>query len=176
MTDKLDIYINETTQSDIDEILTIEAIAYGKHHWSRDSFVSEINNKIAKYYSVRIPTGELIAYIGFWNIVEEAHITTLAVNDNFKRKHIAEALIAKMLEDCYNNYIKYITLEVRASNTPAITLYQKYGFKSLGVRKGDYQDNNEDALIMWTENIFGDKYKKLYLENVKKIDEYLIIK
>lgn len=176
MNSKFEIYINETTLSDIDDILKIEASAYGEHHWSRDSFVSEINNKIATYYSVRISTGELVAYIGIWNIVDEAHITTLAVSNNFKRKHIAEALIAKMLEDCYNNYIKYITLEVRASNIAAIKLYEKYGFKSLGVRKGYYQDNNEDALIMWTENIFSDKYKELYLSNAKNIEEYLLIK
>ena len=81
-----------------------------------------------------------------------------------------------MLEDCYNNYIKYITLEVRASNVPAIKLYEKYGFKSLGVRKGYYQDNGEDALIMWTENIFHDSFKVLYKNNIKEINNYLIIK
>jgi len=176
MTDKFEIYINTAHQSDIDEIMEIEKSAYGEHHWSRDSFVSEINNNIARYYIVRTTSNELVGYIGFWNIVDETHITTLAVSKNMQRKHIAEALIAKMLEDCYNDYVKYITLEVRASNIAAIKLYEKYGFKSLGIRKGYYQDNGEDALIMWTENIFNDKYKDLYTENVKKIDEYITIK
>ena len=58
--------------------------------------------------------------------------------------------------------VKYITLEVRVSNIAAIGLYEKYGFRSLGTRKGYYQDNNEDALIMWTENIFYDKFKENY--------------
>ena len=76
------------------------------------------------------------------------------------------------IEDCYKNGIKYITLEVRVSNIKAIGLYEKYGFKSLGTRKQYYQDNNEDALIMWTENIFYDKFKTLYnknTENLKKV-------
>ena len=68
----------------------------------------------------------------------------------------------KIIDDCYENKAKYITLEVRVSNIPAINLYEKFGFKSLGVRKGYYQNNNEDALIMWTENIFYDKFKLNY--------------
>ena len=70
-----------------------------------------------------------------------------------------------LLNQCYKDMIKYITLEVRVGNKAAISLYEKYGFKSLGVRKGYYQDNNEDALIMWTENIFYDKFKSGYDKN-----------
>lgn len=65
--------------------------------------------------------------------------------------------------------VKYITLEVRVSNEAAIGLYEKYGFHSLGTRKGYYQDNNEDALIMWTENIFYDKFKENYKEKFAQL-------
>ena len=65
---------------------------------------------------------------------------------------------------------KYLML-VRVSNEPAINLYSKYGFKSLGTRKGYYQDNDEDALIMWTENIFYDKFKRLYEKNKSVLNE-----
>ena len=71
--------------------------------------------------------------------------------------------------------IKYVTLEVRVSNTPAISLYEKYLFKSLGQRKGYYQDNNEDALIMWTENIFWDKFKSKFEENIKNLSEKITV-
>ncbi len=173
---KLEIYINDLQYSDLDSLMEIESTAYGEHHWSKDSFANELNNKVAKYYAVKNNKAELVGYMGVWNIVDEAHITTIAVKEDFRRMHIAEALIAKMLEDCYNNYIKYITLEVRAGNVPAIKLYEKFGFKSLGVRKGYYQDNGEDALIMWTENIFHDAFKNNLKNVVEKLDDYLIIK
>lgn len=173
---KLEISIENLMLADLDALMEIESTAYGPHHWSRDSFAAELDNKIAKYYAVKNIENRLIAYAGVWNIVDEAHITTIAVHKDFRRKHIAEALIAKILEDCYNNYIKYITLEVRAGNEAAIGLYTKFGLKSLGTRKGYYQDNGEDALIMWTENIFSDKFKELYSNKLKEVDEYLIIK
>ena len=65
---------------------------------------------------------------------------------------------------------------MRTSNEPAIKLYEKYGFNSLGTRKGYYQDNNEDALIMWTENIFYDKFKVRFDENKNKLKELIDIK
>ena len=98
--------------------------------------------------------------------MEEAHITNIAVSPACRRSHIGEALLTTIIDECYRNMAKYITLEVRVSNKPAIALYEKYGFKSLGVRKGYYQDNNEDALIMWTENIFYDKFKSGYEKNI----------
>ena len=78
-----------------------------------------------------------------------------------------------MLDECYKEKIKFITLEVRVSNEKAIALYEKFGFKSLGLRRKYYQDNNEDALIMWSENIFDKKYKELYdriRENLKNYE------
>ena len=162
--------------SDVPDVAQIEAMAYGNHHWSRDSFYSEINNKVAKYYTARYSDGKIVGYIGTWHIIDEAHITTIAVHPEFLRQHVGEALIVKMLEDCYNEFIKYITLEVRVSNIPAIKLYEKYGFKSLGTRKGYYQDNNEDALIMWTENIFSDEYKLILNNNIKNLEQKVVIK
>ena len=73
----------------------------------------------------------------------------------------------------YEKKIKYITLEVRASNEKAKRLYEKFGFKSLGVRKKYYQDNNEDAIIMWTENIFNESYKELFYKNKEYLKEIL---
>ena len=161
------IYITKMTAEDIEDVVKIEADAYGEHHWSKSSFYDEMNNNLAKYYCVKIPDGTIVAYAGTWNIIDEGHITTLAVSPEYKRNHIGEALIVKILEDCYNSGIKYLTLEVRESNIPAINLYTKYGFESLGTRKGYYQDNNENALIMWTENIFYDKFKSKFEENRK---------
>ena len=158
--------IKPMQKSDLDDVISIEAKAYGEHHWSKDSFMSELSNDLAKYFSVFNTDGQLIGYCGCWQILEEAHITNIAVSPDYRRKHIGEALLTTIIDECYRNMAKYIILEVRVGNKPAIALYEKYGFKSLGVRKGYYQDNNEDALIMWTENIFYDKFKSGYEKNI----------
>ena len=158
--------IKPMQKSDLDDVISIEAKAYGEHHWSKDSFMSELSNDLAKYFSVFNTDGQLIGYCGCWQILEEARITNIAVSPDYRRKHIGEALLTTIIDECYRNMAKYITLEVRVGNKPAIALYEKYGFKSLGVRKGYYQDNNEDALIMWTENIFYDKFKSGYEKNI----------
>lgn len=167
------IKIAPMQKSDVENVLKIEEKAYGEHHWSKDSFYGELSNDLAHYYCAFDPEGNLIGYAGSWQILDEAHITTIAIEPDLRRKKIGEALLNEILRACYKNEIKYVTLEVRVSNIPAIKLYEKYGFKSLGSRKGYYQNNNEDALIMWTENIFWDKFKLQYLENVEKLKEYI---
>ncbi len=164
------ITIKPMEKTDIDAVIALEEQAYGQHHWSKESFMGELSNDLASYFSAYNEKDELIAYCGCWEILEEAHITTIAVNPQYRRKHIAEALLKTIIDKCYKDMVKFITLEVRVSNVPAIGLYEKYGFKSLGTRKGYYQDNNEDALIMWTENIFYDKFKKLFEANIKDLD------
>ena len=163
------VKIKPMQKTDIDKIIEIEQLAYGDHHWSKDSFMSELSNDLAKYFSAFDTNGELVGYCGMWQILEEAHVTNIAVVPGFRRKHIGEALLKTVIDECYKDLVKFITLEVRVGNAPAIALYEKYGFKSLGTRKGYYQDNNEDALIMWTENIFYDKFKSNYEKNAEEL-------
>ena len=171
-----EIYISKMTAADIEKVIEIESEAYGEHHWSKSSFYDEMQNNLAKYYVAKTLDGELVGYAGTWHIIDEGHITTIAVKKSHLRKHIGEAIIVKIIEDCYEAKVKYLTLEVRVSNEPAIGLYTKYGFNSLGTRKGYYQDNNEDALIMWTENIFYDKFKTKFVENKEKLKSLIEIK
>ena len=171
-----EIYISPMTRDDVDSVVKIEEDAYGPHHWAKSSFYDELSNKLARYYCAKTSDGELAGYAGTWHIIDEGHITTIAVKKDYLRNHIGEAIIHRILEDCYKDGVKYLTLEVRVSNTPAIKLYEKYGFQSLGTRKGYYQDNNEDALIMWTENIFYDKFKQKYRENVENLKKLICIK
>ena len=102
------IFISNMTVDDIENVVQIEADAYGQHHWSKSSFYDEMNNNLARYYCAKTQNNKLVAYAGIWNIIDEAHITTIAVKPEFMRKHIGEALIVKILEDCYNNKIKYL--------------------------------------------------------------------
>ena len=166
----MEIKIQRMQKSDVDNVINIEERAYGEHHWSKESFLNELSNDLARYYAAFDLDGNLVGYAGCWQILEEVHITNIAVSPDFRRKKIGERLLRKIIDDCYVNKAKYITLEVRVSNNAAIKLYEKYGFKSLGTRKGYYQNNNEDALIMWTENIFYDKFKLNY-EKILSGDE-----
>lgn len=165
----LTVKIRAMQKEDIDGVIAIESLAYGEHHWSKDSFLSELSNDLAKYFCAVNEENKLVGYLGSWHILEEAHLTNLAVSPDFRRKSVAEALIKTLVDECYKNGVKYITLEVRVGNKGAIALYEKYGFKSFGIRKGYYQDNNEDALIMWTENVFYDKFKSNYEDKIEKL-------
>ena len=166
----MNITIRRMQASDVDNVIAIEEKAYGEHHWSKESFLNELSNELARYNCAFDEDGNLVGYSGCWQILEEVHITNIAVSPDFRRKKVGEKLLKRIVDECYENMAKYITLEVRVSNTPAINLYEKYGFKSLGVRKGYYQNNNEDALIMWTENIFYDKFKLHYEKVIKELE------
>ena len=161
--------IREMTHDDIDEILQIEELCYGAHHWSKESFVTELGNKISTYRCVVDENNKCCGYMGIWKIIDEAHVTNLSVHPDYRNKKLAHRLLLASIDECYREKIKYITLEVRVSNQKAINLYEKFGFRSLGLRKKYYQDNNEDALIMWSENIFDKKYKDLYNELSKSL-------
>ncbi len=173
--DKVAVKISPMQKEDIDGIIEIEEASYGEHHWSKDSFYSELSNNLARYFCAFNEENKLVGYAGSWLVLDEAHITNIAVAPEHRGKKIGEALLKAVFDECYKNMVKYLTLEVRVSNIPAISLYEKYSFKSLGTRKGYYQNNNEDALIMWTENIFWDKFKIKYDENVKRLKEQINI-
>ena len=165
------IIIKNMTKSDVDNVVKLEEASYGKHHWSKESFYNELENDLSHYYCAFDGNGNLLGYCGCWHIFEEAHITTVSVNPEYRRQKVAQALLIKLIEDCYQEKIKYITLEVRESNVAAISLYDKNGFVSIGERKGYYQDNNEDALIMFTENIWYQKFSLLYNQNKKELSQ-----
>lgn len=166
-------------EKDIPAIMEIECVSFGTHHWSAESFRSEIRNKTGNYYSL-IDTDEkkLLGYAGYWLIMDESHVTTIAVHPDYRRKYLGEILLQHLIERSQYREAKWLTLEVRASNIGAQNLYYKYGFSSMGLRRKYYQDNNEDALIMWTEGLYSEKSKKLIQslkeELVTKVDKEII--
>lgn len=167
------IRIIKMTPDDVDGVFNIEELIHPEHHWSKDSFYNEIANKLAAYYCLKDEENNILGYIGFWLILEEAHVTSLAVHPDFRNMQLAQLLLIKMIDDCYKNMIKYITLEVRESNIPAISLYEKFLFSSIGMRKAYYQDNGENALIMFTQNIWYDTFKNNFeklKENINKVN------
>jgi ribosomal-protein-alanine N-acetyltransferase len=96
----------------------------------------------------REPPRVIVGYVGFWYVVDEAHISTLAVHPGFRGQGIGARLLVAMLGEAAALGARLVTLEVRVSNLAAQRLYRKFGFEEVGRRKGYYRDNAEDALLM----------------------------
>jgi ribosomal-protein-alanine N-acetyltransferase len=152
--------------SDLDQICIIEADAYGEVHWTRDNFVSELDNTVGDYNVLYKNDNEILGYLGSWMIIDEMHITTIATAKNHTRKGVAEALLIAQIFKALGQNIKALTLEVRVSNIKAQGLYEKYLFKRQGIRKRYYEDTLESALIMWTEDINSDEFQKNFRERL----------
>ncbi len=116
----------------------------------------------------------LAGYAGLWLMVDEAHITTIAVRPEFRRRGYGELLLVALAEVAIDINARWLTLEVRVSNEIAQSLYRKYGFKSAGVRQRYYSDNHEDALIMWTDEIQSPEFQERFVALRAKLRESLI--
>lgn len=108
---------------------------------------AELNNKLARYI-VAVHDDKVIGYCGIWLVLDEGDITNIAVDPDYRGQHISSLILSNIIELCRNEKISSITLEVRKSNVIAQSLYKKFGFISEGVRKGYYQDNGEDCILM----------------------------
>lgn len=161
------VKIRKMQKNDIDQIMGIESVSYGEFFWPDRAFTTEIENELGNYFVAENEQGEIIGYAGFWLILDEAHITTIAVRPDCRRQGLGEKLLQKLIDTGYEKNAKWFTLEVRASNIAAQNMYYKYNFKSLGLRKKYYQDDDEDAMIMWTENIWSSSFKNSF-EGLKK--------
>lgn len=141
-----DCIVRRMTMADVDGVAAVEAVTFPTP-WSRDAFVSEMKNVAARYL-VAERNGTVIGYAGAWIILDESHITNIAVLQAERGKGIGRALTAGLMQYLSNLGAAYATLEVRKSNEVAQNLYKSLGFIKLGVRKRYYEDNDEDALIM----------------------------
>ena len=104
----------------------------------------------------------IVGYAGLWLMVDEAHITTIATHPGVRRRGLGELLLVSLIDIGYSIGARWMTLEVRVSNEPAKALYHKYGFKIVSTRPRYYTDNNEDAYIMWTDEITTPTYRQLF--------------
>ncbi|HZW83915.1 MAG TPA: ribosomal protein S18-alanine N-acetyltransferase [Candidatus Deferrimicrobium sp.] len=136
--------------SHLDEIINIEEKSFATP-WSRYAFTCELmDNDFARYF-VLMHDEQVIGYMGLWVILDEAHITNVAIHPDYRNRRLGEVLIREVAWRCQGLGVLRMTLEVRVSNLSAQSLYTRLGFVSAGVRKGYYTDNQEDAIIMWKE-------------------------
>ena len=106
----------------------------------------------------------IIGFAGLWLMVDEAHVTTIAMHPDYRRLGLGEFMLVSLIDISYAIGAKWVTLEVRVSNFAAQNLYRKYGFREAGLRHRYYSDNQEDALIMWTDEIQSPAYKQKFQE------------
>ena len=146
--------IEPMTLADLPAVHDIERASFSTP-WPDDAYRAEIQtNRLATYLVAR--SGEtLVGFAGIWLMVDEAHITTFAVHPDWRRQGIGERLLLTLLDVSLARHAREATLEVRLSNVAARRLYEKYGFRPVGLRPRYYSDNGEDALIMTTEPLAG---------------------
>jgi ribosomal-protein-alanine N-acetyltransferase len=133
---------------DLDGVMEIETNSFPTP-WSRHAFVQELKSNRFAHYLVAKHNDRIVAYGGMWFILNEVHITNIAVHPDYRKKGVGTLLLREMISYASSRGMESFTLEVRVSNTDALRLYKKMGFMEAGVRKRYYSDNNEDAIIMW---------------------------
>jgi [ribosomal protein S18]-alanine N-acetyltransferase len=134
--------------------------------WPADAYRSELEtNRLAQYLVVRAED-DVVGFGGMWLMVDEAHVITFAVHPDWRRQHIGERLLLAILDIAIDGGAHEATLEVRLSNLPARRLYEKFGFRPVGLRPRYYSDNGEDALIMTTDQL-GDPPMRDRLERLR---------
>lgn len=139
--------IDVMTTEDIPELVALDKTAFPKP-WSENMFLNEIRNESARYWVIRTE-GKVTGYGGFWIIAGECHITNIAVHEDFRHVGQGRAMMEHLIAMAKLYGAHGITLEVRPSNAVALNLYRNHGFVQEGRRKHYYEDNKEDALIMW---------------------------
>ena len=141
------IHFRELLPEDAEGVAAVERESFPTP-WSREDFWREASNDFACYI-VALEDAEIIGFGGCWISFEEAQVTNIALTSAQRGRGLGKVLMAKLMRAAAERGAERMTLEVRPSNTPALRLYEGLGFAAIGVRKKYYQDNDEDAILMW---------------------------
>lgn len=139
------IKISAMTLPDLDSISDILTCEFDDF-WNYNLFKSELENKNSMYIVAKL-NNQIVGIAGIWLSVDDIHITNIVVKKNCRNQKIGSLMLNNLIKLCENQTQKSITLEVNSNNIPAQKLYQKFGFKNVGIRK-KYYNNTEDAIIM----------------------------
>ena len=146
-------------ENDLDRVMEIESSCF-ESHWTREAILCEMGNACA-FYVVGSTAGKTVGYAGQWIIMDEAHITTIAVDPRLHGRRYGERLLIALLQEARDRGARRATLEVRITNKAACRLYAKYGFETVAIRRQYYLDTGEDALVMWMNDLFDPKISEL---------------
>src|SRR5580765_8164080 len=151
---KVAVAIQPVTSLDqIDQVLAIEEASFS-NPWTREMYLAELENPGVSFcYLAYDAGGRAIGFCSFWRVLDELHINNLAVLPDFRHRGVGAELLAFVLNEGARLGALRATLEVRRSNTPALMLYERYGFTVAGIRRDYYTNPQEDALILWKDQL-----------------------
>lgn len=147
-----DVIIRRMTLADASAVHAVENACFPKP-WTLEDFEKEMTQNVCARYLVAEADGKIIGFAGAWIVLDEAHVTNIAVLREYRGLAIGKRLTTALMQYAANLGVVYATLEVRKSNTVAQNLYKGLGFVFVGVRKRYYEDNGEDAMIFCLEHL-----------------------
>ncbi len=157
--DDLVVHLVPMRRRHLRSVLRIEAQVYPRP-WSLGLFVSELALRSSRAYWVARVDGNVVGYCGLMVSVDDGHVTTMAVDPAWHRRTIGSRLLLILAREAIARGATGLTLEVRIGNHGAQELYRRFGFRPAGVRKNYYVETNEDALVMWADDITGIEYAR----------------
>ena len=139
--------------ADLDRVVELEARCF-TNPWSRDLLARELaGSGVATVFVLRLPAVPVAAFCFCWIVAEELHVNTIAVDPRYRRRGLGAQLMRRVMELAARRGARRATLEVRASNVPALRLYEELGFVRTATRRNYYTSPEEDALILWKEDL-----------------------
>jgi ribosomal-protein-alanine N-acetyltransferase len=164
----LKLRIEPMRLEDLAAVHQIELASF-RSPWPANAYRSELEtNRLASYLVARIDD-QIVAYGGMWLMVDEAHITTFAVHPAWRRQRIGERLLLAFVDLAVDRHAREMTLEVRLSNAGARRLYEKYGFRPVGLRPRYYSDDGEDALVMTTPALTDARMRRVVANERRRL-------
>ncbi len=171
------------TESDVATVQEIEREIFATP-WPRNAYYRELASRASAHYVVLRKEGveaparfrgadfdpTIIGYGGMWRMYDEAHVTTIGVRRDLHHTGYGRILFAGLVQAAYDMGAKWVTLEVRTTNDNAMRMYEGFGFKVIGRRKGYYTDNGEDAIVMWSDSIHSPRFRRAYETNLERIE------
>lgn len=161
---KIIIQLESLKSQHLQQVVNLDQTCLGGL-WNYDGYQREIDspNSTALVLNL-VPNNQIIGLGCFWAILEEAHLTVIAIKPDYQGQGLGQLLLCHLLEQAVRQKLERATLEVKISNQIALSLYKKFGFQIAGTRKGYYQKTQEDALILWQNDI----NKPEFLEKLRK--------
>nr|WP_289039525.1 ribosomal protein S18-alanine N-acetyltransferase [uncultured Allobacillus sp.] len=145
-----DVIVRRMTYADLDQVMEVENASF-RSPWKEEDITHDLINNPFSDYLVMEKGDQIIGYVGTWTVVEAAQITNIAIHPDERGQGYSVRLFQRMLKYLRLKGATELTLEVRKSNHVAQRLYERFGMKPVGVRKNYYQDDGEDAIVMWVE-------------------------